>query len=115
MSPPLFPMCTRCGFTWEEYRSRGLLGCPDCYAGLGEALQADLAWLHRALTFAAPDPGTPERDAEILAGWREQLAEALRREDYGEAARYRTLIMGGRPDSAPPPPDGGKGRGLGLA
>lgn len=87
-------MCTRCGFTWEEYRSRGLLGCPQCYAGFGEALQADIAWLHRAMDFADPDSGAREPDPETLAGWREKLAEALRREDYGEAARIRRLIQG---------------------
>jgi protein arginine kinase activator len=108
-------MCTRCGFTWEEYRSRGLLGCPHCYAGFGDALQADIAWLHQALAFAAPEPGPAEANREILAGWREKLAEALRREEYGEAARLRRLIQNGSAGSAAPAPDGGQGPGLGLA
>jgi protein arginine kinase activator len=90
------PLCTQCGFTWGEYRSRGLLGCPHCYAAFGEALQGDLLWIHRALAApigpadAAPDPDVPER----MAQWKEQLADAVRKEDYAEAARLQALLRG---------------------
>ncbi len=114
------PLCTHCGFTWGEYRLRGLLGCPHCYASFGEALQGDLLWIHEALAqgpeaataaasaSAAPgsasgsdpaadsaadsdpdsDPGIPER----LARWREQLSDAVRREDYAAAAALQKRI-----------------------
>lgn len=112
------PICTHCGFTWGEYRARGLLGCPHCYAAFGESLQADLLWIHRAFEDAVPAPGNPGDGArartgppppaggggeeapvraEQVAQWREQIAEALRREDYQEAARLRRLIDGGGP------------------
>ncbi|HKP96733.1 MAG TPA: hypothetical protein VJ385_13330 [Fibrobacteria bacterium] len=91
-------VCTQCGFTWGEYRSRGLLGCAQCYLSFGEALQADVAWLHQALAFTAPGPEAPAEpeapDAESLARWREQIAEALRAENYEEAARLNRLILG---------------------
>ena len=88
-----FPVCTQCGFTFGEYRARGLLGCPHCYVGFGEALQADVAWLHRAMAFAETDaPTPPAPDAESLARWREQIAEAVRTENYEEAARLNRLI-----------------------
>jgi hypothetical protein len=158
-----FPVCTHCGFTFGEYRARGLLGCPHCYAGFGEALQGDIAWLHQALALTAdtdtesafplgdqasgsapganaaasattasgtsgsasgttdspaasatapagpgtdgPLPGKP--DAETLALWREQIAAAVRVENYEEAARLNRLIrsFGSM----------GSGPGLGLA
>lgn len=116
-----FPVCTHCGFTWGEYRARGLLGCPHCYVGFGEALQADLAWLHGALAFAEQRPETApapldagrtdvERtsapDPELLAEWREQIAEAIRAENYEEAARLNRLIRASGPRQDP---------GLGLA
>jgi protein-arginine kinase activator protein McsA len=110
------PLCTHCGFTWGEYRLRGLLGCPHCYASFGEALQGDLLWIHEALAqgqeaaTASPsasagsgsgsgsgsssdsdpdtDPGIPER----LARWREQLSDAVRREDYAAAAALQKRI-----------------------
>ncbi len=103
-----FPVCTHCGHTLAEYRARGLLGCPHCYAAFGEALQADLAWLHQALAAAVPGSG-PEPAAapgpETLARWREQLAEAVRAENYEEAARLKGLLG----SSAP------RGPGLGVA
>jgi protein arginine kinase activator len=106
-----FPVCTHCGHTWAEYRARGLLGCPHCYAAFGEALQADLAWLHQALAFLAPATGLPEGaqsgapDPETLARWREQLAEAVRSENYEEAARLKGLLRASAP----------RGPGLGVA
>jgi protein arginine kinase activator len=110
MSAEGFPVCTHCGFTFGEYRARGLLGCPHCYAGFGEALQADVAWLHEALAFADMQdpvaPPSPIPDPESLARWREQIAEAVRVENYEEAARLNRLIRGG-PAAAGP--------GLGLA
>ncbi len=118
-----FPVCTHCGFTFGEYRLRGLLGCPHCYAGFGEALQADLAWLHQALALIADPadppplpapsaasgngPMSPENGPEILARWREELAAAVRSENYEEAARLNRLIRG-----AGPP---GSERAFGLA
>lgn len=94
-----FPICTHCGFTWAEYRSRGLLGCAHCYAAFGEALQADVAWLHQALALAAPGdpPETGASDPESQARWRELLAEAVRAENYEEAARIKSLLGGSGP------------------
>ena len=113
-----FPVCTHCGFTFGEYRLRGLLGCPHCYAGFGEALQADLAWLHQALAFIAgpsgpTDASAPsdvagdglkraERAPENLARWREELAAAVRSENYEEAARLNRLIRGAGPPGSEP-------------
>jgi protein arginine kinase activator len=90
-----FPVCTHCGFTWYEYRARGLLGCPQCYAAFGDALQADLLWFHRALEHAAA-PASSDNSAapERIAALREQLASSLRKENYEEAARLRRLING---------------------
>ncbi len=102
-----FAICTHCGFTWTEYRSRGLLGCAHCYPAFGEALQADVAWLHQALALVVPELAPPAvgTDPELQARWREQLAEAVRAENYEEAARLKGLLGGPAPRST----------GLGLA
>ena len=111
-----FPVCTHCGFTFGEYRLRGLLGCPHCYAAFGEALQADLAWLHQALisvpdapvASAASDPSAAfdkkgaGKGSESLARWREELAAAVRSENYEEAARLNRLIRGAGPPGSEP-------------
>ena len=105
-------MCTQCGFTLGEYRTRGLLGCTHCYASFGEALQADLLWMHQALKFSESTPDYPELDSttdpENLARWRLMLAEALKVENYGEAARLRLLIQNAEASRK-------VGGGLGLA
>lgn len=116
-----FPVCTHCGFTFGEYRLRGLLGCAHCYAAFGEALQADLAWLHQALVIIAEPSGLPassatsdpcavtgegikrvDRAPESLARWREELAAAVRSENYEEAARLNRLIRGAAPPGSEP-------------
>jgi protein arginine kinase activator len=101
-----FPVCTHCGFTFGEYRLRGLLGCPHCYAGFGEALQADLAWLHQALAMIPdhqdPDPSDSGSPSVRLARWREELAAAVRSENYEEAARLNRLIRGAGPPGSEP-------------
>lgn len=106
-----FPVCTQCGFTLGEYRTRGLLGCPHCYASFGDALQADLLWTHHALEFLESSPvdsaTTGSFDPESLASLRRSLAEALKVENYGEAVRLRLLIQ-----SAEASGKGGKGIGL---
>jgi protein arginine kinase activator len=101
--PSPTPICTHCGFTWGEYRARGLLGCAACYAAFGEALQGDLLRIHRAVAHEGPE-ARPENVAtdspssapsgEQVAEWREQLADAVRREDYASAARLQKLIRG---------------------
>lgn len=85
-------VCTQCGFTHAEFRTRGLLGCPACYAHLGDALFADLLQLHPAL-HRRPPGGIPEADGEP-ARLREMLADALRDERYEEAAELRRRIRG---------------------
>lgn len=109
MSEASFPVCTHCGHTGAEYRARGLLGCPHCYVAFGEALQADIAWLHQALALSVPEPAPgaapSAADPETLARWREQMAEAVRAENYEEAARIKGLLRAAAP----------RGPGLGVA
>ena len=96
-------VCTQCGFTYAEFQTRGLLGCPECYACFGDALWADLLQihpeLHRQPPFSLP-PETPmEAEDSARAGGRrelarlkEMLAEAVRGERYEEAAGLRLRI-----------------------
>jgi protein arginine kinase activator len=101
MSP--MRVCTQCGFTYSEFLTRGLLGCPQCYACFGETLWADLLQLHPGLyQHAMPDLSqmSPERGTrastealEDFAQLKETLADALRGERYEEAAGLRRRIQ----------------------
>ena len=90
-------VCLRCGFTLDEFRARGLLGCPDCYDQLGAALYAELLHRHPGLhRVPAPADAIPLSSdvpgADEVAGLRERLGDALRGERYEEAAALRREI-----------------------
>ncbi len=89
-------VCTQCGFTWGEFRARRLLGCPHCYACFAVPLSKALAQLQPDWKDA---PFIDTRTFESLAKagdgpaqWRERLADALREENYEEAARLRKRL-----------------------
>lgn len=95
------PVCTQCGFTFAEFRERGLLGCPACYEQLddrgGEALRAELLQLHPLLYRRPAAPGAAGasargEDAADVAVLRERLGDALRLERYEEAAALRKRL-----------------------
>ncbi len=97
-------VCTQCGFTYNEFLTRGLLGCAQCYACFGETLWADLLQMHPGLhrqpapTLAqmSPERGTGTRAShealEDFARLQETLNDALRGERYEEAASLRQRI-----------------------
>lgn len=95
-------VCTQCGFTYAEFLTRGLLGCPQCYVCFGEGLWADLLQMHPnlykhpmpELNEMAPEPGThaSSGDLEDLAQLKEMLNDALRGERYEEAAMLHRRI-----------------------
>ncbi len=98
------PICTHCGYTWGEYRARGLVGCPHCYAAFGDALRGDLLWIHQTPGPPVADDEDPSVRAERVAHLREGLADALRKEDYAEASRLRRALDRENPPGARPDP-----------
>lgn len=107
------PTCSSCGFTFEQFRQAGLLGCPECYAAFETLL---LPLLERAHEGAAQHIGkVPRRlaesgpakseleDARILAARREQvererllrrqLEDAVKSEQYELAAKLRDQLQ----------------------
>ncbi len=92
--PPI-RVCVHCGWTLGEYQARRYLGCAHCYESLGEALRGEWLLSHPALyrqSWPFTESSEPESHLENLAQWREQLGDALRREDYVEAGRLKALI-----------------------
>lgn len=84
-APPMsmFSRCPSCGFSVEDFRNTGHLGCPDCYSVFA-----------RELDPAAELEGEPELEPTSLTRARLQkdLQQAIEREDYESAARLRDLI-----------------------
>ncbi|GHV49564.1 excinuclease ABC subunit B [Synergistales bacterium] len=106
-------VCGSCGENYEEFRSSGLLGCPGCYEAfrlpLGAHLQkeqgAESHWSTSeafgnigVLDDMAPPVLLPSNLPEFLPEsdgvkkLRNELDDAISREDYEAAARLRDMI-----------------------
>lgn len=96
-APPTAPdlVCPACGFTYEQLRNTGLLGCAECYVVFREHLLPVLRRYHRATTHLGKAPRVRGPRAELrleIARLRQSLEAAVGREDYEEAARLRDFI-----------------------
>jgi protein arginine kinase activator len=90
--------CEQCGLSFGEYRSKGLLGCPNDYVAFEQQLEQ---WLERAHEGAShhigkvpQSRGDAERDQVSLMRLRRELEEAVKVEDYEAAANLRDQIAG---------------------
>ena len=75
--------CPVCGFSVEDYRRTGHLGCPDCYAVFARELNPD------AEQEAEPADEAP---AVTRARLQKEMQQAVAREDYERAALLRDQI-----------------------
>lgn len=84
-APPMsmFSCCPVCGFSVDNYRNTGHLGCPDCYKVFA-----------RELDPAAEMELEPETEAPALtkARLQKELQQAIERENYERAAQLRDQI-----------------------
>ena len=87
--------CPGCGLAYAEFKAKGRLGCPRCYAAFGPVLIPLLEKVHGA---AAHRGKTPERVKGVMASRRElkeieaQLDAAVENEEYEKAAQLRDRI-----------------------
>lgn len=87
--------CKSCGMTLEEFRRKGRLGCPECYATFGEQVEELLERVHGARRHVGRVPGVSPVDVERLqrlAELKQRLEVAVREEDYEGAANLRDRI-----------------------
>jgi len=88
--------CPKCGTTFIEFRSQGLLGCPNDYDAFGEALEHVI---ERAQDGQTRHTGNaPGHNVELDPVQQErlqlqrELREAVDTEDYEQAARLRDRL-----------------------
>lgn len=87
--------CARCGSTLRDFRERGKAGCPDCYAAFSVELEPTIRSMHgsAAHTGRAPAKWKKKLDrAGRLKELRTALDEAIKKEEFEEAARLRDAI-----------------------
>jgi len=87
--------CATCDLTYAEFRERGRLGCPDCYASFSATLRHLLRRIHGSDEHKGKVP-TAER--EDVAGKREArrlqqlLKKAIDEEAFEQAAELRDRL-----------------------
>lgn len=88
-------VCPSCGFTIEDYRRVGRLGCSRCYDVFNEEIAPVLNEIHGHATHTGKKPEHAVkrvRQVRDMSQLREQLDAAIKREDYEAAARLRDAI-----------------------
>ena len=87
--------CEVCGFTPSDFKKTGRFGCPHCYETFKEILQPMLANMHKGTVHRGK---VPEKALARLSRQRRldqlesDLTDAVKAENYEEAARLRDLI-----------------------
>ncbi len=87
--------CEACGFTTEDYKKLGRLGCPSCYDNLREMIMPMLAHMHKGMAHDGKIPhNTLSRQAQKrkLDDLNATLKKAIKEERYEDAARIRDQI-----------------------
>ncbi|MFV1959584.1 MAG: UvrB/UvrC motif-containing protein [Planctomycetota bacterium] len=105
--------CPHCGITFDEFRTKGRLGCPHDYLVFAEALDSLVDKIHGAHRHTGRLPRgrrTVDTDlAEHLLRLRHELQESIRTEDYENAARLRDEIRALEGRATAPAQPGGEG------
>ena len=88
--------CPNCGMTFREFRSTGLLGCPNDYQVFEKPLTVLIERAHEQATHhVGKTPGQhcgePTRPI-ALAKLKREMRESVEEEDYERAARLRDEI-----------------------
>lgn len=88
--------CPNCGFTMEQFRKEGVLGCPNDYEVLDNALAPLIEKAHNGKnthTGKIPSHAPQNTKAQMeLLDLRRQLDQAVQNEDYELAAKLRDKI-----------------------
>ena len=111
--PPSRAPCPSCGFRWPDFERHQRLGCPDCYSAHAAQSRALVARTQPALAHQGRRPGAPvtplQKEMDELTSpparapapdrkeLEARLADAIRAENYEEAARLRDLLASRRP------------------
>ena len=91
--------CGLCGATLAEIAKSSRVGCAQCYETFHAQLKPTLQRIHGSLehTGKTPEDGNPQLRArrereQALAELREQIAQAVKDENYEQAAKLRDEI-----------------------
>ncbi|MCI8331848.1 MAG: hypothetical protein HFE78_03390 [Clostridiales bacterium] len=90
-------VCTLCGSTFDQIARDGKVGCAKCYEIFEDRLRPSIERLHGRTKHVGRTPkGSAQRDEkqEKIKELKEQLAKAIEKENFEEAAKLRDEIRG---------------------
>jgi protein arginine kinase activator len=91
-------VCPHCGYTLEKFREKAVLGCPYDYEVFEKQLLPLIKKAHDgAASHCGKIPGRMPMDSRKqieIARLRQQLDDAVRNEDYEQAAKLRDKLAG---------------------
>jgi protein arginine kinase activator len=96
--------CEQCGFTQADFKKLGRFGCPACYDVFQGLLDPMLDGMHKGTTHSGKVPRvalTRKSLSDRLSKLQVSLTEAIKSEQYEDAARYRDEINQVKEASAP--------------
>ncbi len=89
--------CPVCGCSKEKFEDTGRFGCPECYQVFGPFLTSMLRKMHKGVRHVGKIPRsrvTKEVIEEKVKVLSDELAQAVKFENFEEAARLRDEIRG---------------------
>ncbi len=87
--------CSFCGFTYQDFRKMGRLGCSECYDSFKKQLGPLLKRIHGADRHVGKVPlmvGKTVKDARTMQELKQRMEKAIQQEEFEEAARLRDKI-----------------------
>jgi protein arginine kinase activator len=88
--------CPTCGMTHAEFEKRGRLGCPGCYDAFAPAITTLVRDMHIDLAHKGKRPSIALQRINLntrISDLRQHLAEAIKTEDFEQAATLRDQII----------------------
>ena len=95
MDPLDAEVCPKCKLTYKEFKKKGRLGCSTCYETFKKGLMPLLEAIHKSEQHVGKIPQKAQEEVESLSKLqrlKEELAAAIRKEDFEKAARLRDEI-----------------------
>lgn len=87
--------CPTCGFTYQDFKKVGRLGCGHCYDAFKKQLAPLLKRIHGADRHVGKIPvtiGKTIKDTRTLQELKMQMEKAIQTEEFEEAAKLRDKI-----------------------
>lgn len=88
-------VCPSCGFTLAKFQQVGRLGCSDCYEAFHGEIVSRLKGMHKGVRHVGRVPAhlaEAHHRQQQLDSLNEQLEEAIKSENYEQAAGLRDQI-----------------------